>query len=197
MVFDLWLVDFEPLCEFLSQGLLLVIVMMINGSEKRNCEGGFWASQFACFWKAQWPAPTENILQWFTQENHQHDNTHCLNYKSYFPFTHKRDFHTHDQTRTWVYLKASLVPTNCKPIPFQFIHQFLNIFVLFLLILLGYKSQNFCATSPYTLDISEQNRSRSYFEQNPTLIFQIFFIDFIPRLQTLKFRWGKNTEDSD
>ena len=38
---------------------------------------------------------------------------------------------------------------------------------------------------------------RSYCDQNPTLIFQIFLIDFIPGLQTSKFRWGKNTEDSD
>ena len=33
------------------QGSLLVIVMTINGNEKRNCEGGFWASEFACFEK--------------------------------------------------------------------------------------------------------------------------------------------------
>ena len=31
----------------------------------------------------------------------------------------------------------------------------------------------------------------------PDVIFQIFLIDFIPRLQTSKFRWGKNTEYSD
>ena len=31
------------------------------------------------------------------------------------------------------------------------------------------------------------------FDQNPTLIFQILLIDFIPGLQTSKFRWGKNT----
>ena len=37
----------------------------------------------------------------------------------------------------------------------------------------------------------------SYCNQNPTLIFQIFLIHFIPGLQTSKFRWGKNTEDSD
>ena len=37
----------------------------------------------------------------------------------------------------------------------------------------------------------------SYCDQNPTLLFQIFLIDFIPGLQTSKFRWGKNTEDSD
>ena len=61
----------------------------------------------------------EYILQWFTQPNHQRDNTHCLNHKSYLHFTHKRDFYTHEQTRTWVYLKASLVPTKHKPIPFS------------------------------------------------------------------------------
>ena len=38
MVCDLWLVDFDPFCEF----SLLVIAIMINGSEKRICEGGFW-----------------------------------------------------------------------------------------------------------------------------------------------------------
>ena len=32
---------------------VLVIVIMIEGSEKRNCEGGFCTSEFACFWKAQ------------------------------------------------------------------------------------------------------------------------------------------------
>ena len=43
-------------CDFRSvlwgsvfQGSSLVIVMTINGSEKRNCEGGFWASQFSLF----------------------------------------------------------------------------------------------------------------------------------------------------
>ena len=29
------------LCVSLFQGLLLVIVVMIDGSEKHNCEGGF------------------------------------------------------------------------------------------------------------------------------------------------------------
>ena len=28
-------------------------VKMIDGSEKRNCEGGFWTSEFTCLWKAQ------------------------------------------------------------------------------------------------------------------------------------------------
>ena len=31
----------------------------------------------------------------------------------------------------------------------------------------------------------------SYYDENPTFIFQIFLIDFIPGLQTSKFRWGK------
>ena len=35
------------------QGSLLVIVIMIDGSEKRNCEGGVWTLEFACLWKAQ------------------------------------------------------------------------------------------------------------------------------------------------
>ena len=35
------------------QGSLLVIVIIIDGSEKRNCEGGFWTLEFACLWKAQ------------------------------------------------------------------------------------------------------------------------------------------------
>ena len=29
------------LCVFVFQGSLFVIVIMIDGSEKRNCEGGF------------------------------------------------------------------------------------------------------------------------------------------------------------
>ena len=41
------------MCVSVFQGSLLVNVIMIDGSEKRNCEGGFWASEFACFWKAQ------------------------------------------------------------------------------------------------------------------------------------------------
>ena len=35
------------------EGSLLVIVILIDGSEKRNCEGGFWTLEFACLWKAQ------------------------------------------------------------------------------------------------------------------------------------------------
>ena len=49
MVSDLWLVDFDPF----FQGSLLVIVIMIDGSEKLNCDGGFWTLEFACLWKAQ------------------------------------------------------------------------------------------------------------------------------------------------
>ena len=30
-----------------------VIVIMIDGSEKHNCEDGFWTLEFACLWKAQ------------------------------------------------------------------------------------------------------------------------------------------------
>ena len=41
------------LCVSVFQGSLLVIVIMIDGSEKRNCEGGLWTLEFACLWKAQ------------------------------------------------------------------------------------------------------------------------------------------------
>ena len=41
------------LCVSLFQGSLLVIVIMIDGSDKHNCEFGFWTLEFACFWKAQ------------------------------------------------------------------------------------------------------------------------------------------------
>ena len=52
MVFDLWLVGFNPFCVF--QGSLLGIIIMIDGSKKHDCEGGFWTLKFACLWKAQW-----------------------------------------------------------------------------------------------------------------------------------------------
>ena len=32
--------DFDPFCVSLFQGSLLVIVIMIDGSDKHNCEGG-------------------------------------------------------------------------------------------------------------------------------------------------------------
>ena len=35
------------------QGLFLVIVIMIDIREKRNCEGGFGTLEFACLWKEQ------------------------------------------------------------------------------------------------------------------------------------------------
>ena len=35
------------LCVSVFQSLLLVIVIMIDGSEKRNCEVGFYTSEFA------------------------------------------------------------------------------------------------------------------------------------------------------
>ena len=42
------------LCVCVFQGSLLVIVIMIDGSEKRNyCEGAFWTLEFTCLWKAQ------------------------------------------------------------------------------------------------------------------------------------------------
>ena len=53
MVLDLWLVGFDPFCVSVFQGSLLVIVIMIDGGEKSNCEGGFWTLEFACLWKAQ------------------------------------------------------------------------------------------------------------------------------------------------
>ena len=52
----LWLVigEFWSLfCVPVFQGSLLVIVIMIDGGEKCNCEGGFWFLWFLCFWKAQ------------------------------------------------------------------------------------------------------------------------------------------------
>ena len=53
MVCDLWLVDFDPFCVSVLQGSLLVIVIMIDGSKKRNCEGGLWTLEFAWLRKAQ------------------------------------------------------------------------------------------------------------------------------------------------
>ena len=58
MVCDLWLVDLDPFCQVLCvsvfQGSLLVVVIMIDGSEKRNCEGGLRTLEFACLWKEQY-----------------------------------------------------------------------------------------------------------------------------------------------
>ena len=41
------------LCVSVFQGSFLVLVIVIDGNEKRSCGGGFWTSEFACFWKAQ------------------------------------------------------------------------------------------------------------------------------------------------
>ena len=51
MVCDLRLVDFDPF--FVFQGSLLVIVIMIDSSEKRNCDSSFLNLEFPCMWKAQ------------------------------------------------------------------------------------------------------------------------------------------------
>ena len=36
------------LCVSVFQGSLFVVVIMIDGSEKRNCEGGLLTLEFAC-----------------------------------------------------------------------------------------------------------------------------------------------------
>ena len=54
----------------------------------------------------------------YSGKKNQPDNRH----KSYPNFSHKRDFHTQEQTRTWT------LRTDHKPIPFNFIYQFLNVF---------------------------------------------------------------------
>ena len=63
MVCDLWLVDFDPFCVSVFYRPLFVIVNMIDGSEKRNCEGGFWTLEFACLWKVQWKASFDNVTR--------------------------------------------------------------------------------------------------------------------------------------
>ena len=35
---------------------------MIDGSEKRSWEGGFWTLEFACFWKVQYLKQAYNFL---------------------------------------------------------------------------------------------------------------------------------------
>ena len=46
------LVDFDLFCVFLCfQVRCLWSYFVIDGSEKRNCEGGFWTLEFACLWK--------------------------------------------------------------------------------------------------------------------------------------------------
>ena len=41
------------LCVSVFQGALLVIVIMIDGNKKHNCEYSFWTLEFACLWKVQ------------------------------------------------------------------------------------------------------------------------------------------------
>ena len=41
------------LCVSVFQGSFLVIIIMIDNIEKRNCEGSFWALEFACLWIVQ------------------------------------------------------------------------------------------------------------------------------------------------
>ena len=56
MVCDLWLADFNPFCVFLFSRFIACdgkSVIMIEGSKKRNCEGGFWTKKLAYLWKAQ------------------------------------------------------------------------------------------------------------------------------------------------
>ena len=66
--YGLWFVIGEfrsVLCVSLFQGSLLVIMMviMIDGSKKRIYEGCFWTLEFACFWKAQWEECGKGISQ--------------------------------------------------------------------------------------------------------------------------------------
>ena len=51
------------LCVSVFQGSLLVIIIMIDGSEKRNCEGGFWTLEFAFLWKAQYEPQLQMAFQ--------------------------------------------------------------------------------------------------------------------------------------
>ena len=54
MVCEFWLVDFDLLtlmCVIVFQDSLLVIVIMIDSSEKCDCEGGFWTSEVRLFLK--------------------------------------------------------------------------------------------------------------------------------------------------
>ena len=48
MICDLFLVDLDPFCVFVCFMVCLVIVKMIDGSIKSNCEGNFQTLEFAC-----------------------------------------------------------------------------------------------------------------------------------------------------
>ena len=69
-------------------------------------------------------------------------------------FSHKRDWHSRANTHVNI-LKCSFRADH-KPIPFKFIHQFLNVFVIFLFIFLGCKSKHFPANL-LSLSTSQNN----------------------------------------
>ena len=48
MVCDLWLGDFDPFCVFVFQGSLLVILIMIDGSEKHPIVKAAFELQSSC-----------------------------------------------------------------------------------------------------------------------------------------------------
>ena len=48
MVCDLWLGDFDPFCVFVFQGWLLVILIMIDGSEKHPIVKAAFELQSSC-----------------------------------------------------------------------------------------------------------------------------------------------------
>ena len=56
MACDQWLADLDPFCVFLFSRFIACdgkSVIMIEGSKKCNCEGGFWTKKLAYLWKAQ------------------------------------------------------------------------------------------------------------------------------------------------
>ena len=50
MVCDLW-ISIRFVCFSVSR--FVACDCMIDGSDKHNCEGGFWTLEFVCLWKAQ------------------------------------------------------------------------------------------------------------------------------------------------
>ena len=184
-------IQFRPIL-WLSvfQESLLVIVMTINASEKRNCEGGFWASEVACLWKAQRPTWTEYILQTLTQQNYQRDNTHCFHISS--TLATNVTFTLTSKHSTWVYLKAFLVPTKHKPIAFKFIHQLLNVFALFSFA----ASHKMFAQRLLTLSTSQNKIAhKGLLWPKPNVNIPNIFDRFYPWTWDFKVRIGKNTED--
>ena len=65
MVCGLWMMDFVQFCVSVFQGSLLVIVIMIDGSEKRNCEDGFWTFRVRVFVKSVVNTSTVSVNQVF------------------------------------------------------------------------------------------------------------------------------------